>query len=103
MDRPVSLTRRRVAEAVLLLTLFYALQGAVLGHYAIVNRRLAREGRQAHEALCTTRENLSGRISATRRFLEGGGRIPGVPDELLLSGLRRDEATLRALSALRCE
>lgn len=67
------------------------------------NRLRANEGRQAHDALCVSRSNLEERIHQTQVFLDNGGQIPGVPRTILVSGLNRDKATLKALSVLSCD
>ena len=67
------------------------------------NRRLAREGEQAHDALCVIKADLRQRVAAGRKFLREHPRgIPGIPPATLRSSIANQQATLDALKPLAC-
>lgn len=67
-------------------------------------RRLARQGTEAHDAICTLRADLDRRVAASDRFLKEHPKgIPGVPLRSILESLRNQRQTLAALSGLTCE
>lgn len=67
------------------------------------NRQLGHEGREAHDALCALRVNLSSRIDRSVTFLKnhphGFDSISG--DEIRI-GIKNDRTALRALSVVKC-
>lgn len=67
------------------------------------NRRLGRDGRQAHEALCALKADLGVRIDAGHAFLnDNPNGIPGIPAKTIEASIRNQEATLDALRVLTC-
>ncbi len=70
----------------------------------IHNRRLTREGKQAHIALCAFKVDLASRVVSSERFLLN--HPDGVPGQFtradLLSSLESKQRALAALDPLRC-
>lgn len=68
------------------------------------NRKLALEGQEAHDALCTFRTDLQRRITLGRQFLathpEG---IPGISAADLARSIAGQESTLKALKISNCK
>lgn len=100
---PVTITRKRVAAVVAILTAFYAFQGAVLGCAVAQNRQLARQGKQAHDASCARKRRLSDQVNDTMAILDKNPVAPfGIPAKLILRGVARDLAEYDSLAAVRC-
>lgn len=100
----VTITRKRVAVVVAILTAFYAFQGAVLGCAVDQNRHLASEGKQAHDGLCGRKRNLAHRVNDTLAILDKNPTAPfGIPAKLILRGVDRDLEEFDGLAAVRCD
>lgn len=77
---------------------------------ALANKKLidqvkviAKEGKDAHDALCIVRGRLARDIGRTEKFLrENPQGIPGIPSKLILEGLASDKNDLKSLKGLRC-
>lgn len=67
-------------------------------------RRLAREGQEAHAALCVFKQDLQRRVETSTQFLEDNpGGIPGIPASVLKQSIASQRQTLDALKKLDCE
>lgn len=67
------------------------------------NRRLSREGRQAHGALCVFKADLARRAAGGRDFLAAHPNgIPGIPAGVIRASVINQQATLDSLKSLTC-
>lgn len=84
--------------------LFLAVVALTIIGWITLNREVARNG-LARQALCAQRSDLDQRLRGTRVVLAHyrGRLVFGIPRKLILSGLRRDQATRRNLSILDCK
>jgi hypothetical protein len=66
-------------------------------------RQLTMDGLEAHKAICALRQDLVQRVTSSKQFLrEHPAGIPGVPLAVIESGIRNQEATVKALASLTC-
>lgn len=64
----------------------------------------ARQGLQAHAALCVFKHDLEVRAAGSRAFLrEHPDGIPGIPASLIRNGLMNQQRTIDSLSNLNCK
>jgi hypothetical protein len=62
------------------------------------NRRLAREGEQAHDAICALRNDLARRVQTSRDFLKDNPTgIPGLPAAVISRSIRDQDRTVDTL------
>lgn len=83
---------------------FFLLVAAIALSFTQVleNRRLAREGQQAHRALCVLKTDLARRIKDGHAFLlEHPDGIPGISAKTIQASIANQEATLSALQVVR--
>lgn len=74
---------------------------ALLGGVARVEL-LARDGAEAHDALCAMRADLERRAYDLAAFIEAGRRIPGVTQADLVRSLQGQRRTIESLEILDC-
>lgn len=66
-------------------------------------RVIAKQGEDAHDALCIVRRRLARDISRGTKFLkEHPEGIPGIPSKLIVEGITSDRTDLKALRGLHC-
>lgn len=94
--------RAMLLEAATFLLLLVALAG--VGWQVHANGSLARQGDQAHDALCALKADLRQRILAARGFLDKHPQgISGITAAAILVSITSQEATLLALKPLACQ
>ena len=68
------------------------------------NRKLIRDGQQAHDVLCIFKSKLKRDIRASQDFLrEHPEGIPGIPVALIAKSLSDNKRDLRSLKGLKCD
>ena len=68
------------------------------------NRELARDGDEAHDALCVLKLDLERRVGTSRQFLKDNPQgIPGIPPQVIRNGIRNQQATIDSLDKLDCQ
>lgn len=93
--------RAQLFQTTTFLLLLLALTG--MGWQVRTNSDLARQGDQAHDALCTLKADLRQRILASRDFLDKHPQgIDGITATAILVSITNQEATLLALKPLVC-
>jgi hypothetical protein len=86
----------------IVVTLCVAVLG-VQGCAITQNRDRAREGAQAHDAICALKGNLADRITASEAFLrERPNGIDGLSPSLIQDSINRDKTALDAMSPVKC-
>lgn len=80
----------------------------VFGFFGVLEHRrtdrLARQGAQAHDAICTMRADLERRVDAMEQYLqEHPEGFAGIPVAALRKSLEDQKRTIRALSKIRCD
>jgi hypothetical protein len=76
-----------------------------LSNVATENRRLAREGQEAHQAICSFKADLIRRVGSTQQLLddhEGEPVIFAIPRSVLESSVVNQQKTVDALKNLDC-
>jgi len=64
---------------------------------------LARQGAQAHDAICVFRADLERRVETTKRYLDTHpDGFAGVPVETIQKSLTDQERTIRSLASIKC-
>lgn len=97
----------QVRKAYLLLvgtTVALFLWVAVFSVFAFIsNRHRSSEGQEARVALCVLKQDIISRHKAGTEFLKDNPNgTPGIPKSVILNSLKSQEATLDALSRLKC-
>lgn len=65
--------------------------------------QLARDGKDAHDALCAFKSDLKRRADGAQSFLDSHpGGFAGITAPTIQNSINNQEATLRALSTLNC-
>jgi hypothetical protein len=92
----------RFAYTILGLGLILAL---VVGGTAIQgNRDRAREGQQAHAALCVLKHDYKERVKQSEKFLKENPKgIPGIPTSVIQNSIKNQKATIVSLKVLKCD
>jgi hypothetical protein len=76
---------------------------AVLSYVIAENRKLAREGAEAHDALCVFKADLGRRLEAGKAFLaDHPGGFAGIDPTVLQTSINNQQATIDALASLDC-
>lgn len=77
---------------------------SVLAFFIGQNQTLAKEGAEAHDALCVIRLQLERRVKFTQEYLRQNQDpvIFGIPRERFVQRLEEDKATVRSLETLDC-
>lgn len=71
------------------------------GFYKIV--QLSQDGKQAHDAICVLKGDLSQRIDSSRDFLAKHPKgILGIPAVTIRQSIANQQRTLEALSPVKC-
>jgi hypothetical protein len=100
-DRVLGLVYLAVVPVVILAIVV----GGAIDHYRADSRvrHLAREGKQAHDAICVLRQDLQRRVDNGEDFLQDHPEgFAGIPAAVLMKSIRDQKQTLDALSAVRC-
>lgn len=95
---------RNVRLAFIIIVVISAVSLTLIAGFAISNRRLANQGKQAHEALCVVKANFEVRKQRTEDFLKNnpGSLILGIPRREFERSLKDTQETLNALDTLAC-
>lgn len=94
---------RRVTISFLVLVLVMCVVLASFVWVISGNRTNARQGKQAHDALCIVRVKIERGVRKAQEFLrEHPNGISGIPATLIRSGINDDLGTLRGLNLLEC-
>lgn len=95
---------RGIAGAFLLVSLVATVVLAFAFYAIHQNHSLARQGREAHDALCVLKADYRHRLRVGRRFLhEHPNGIPGVKVGVIRASVTNQKATLRSLKPLHCD
>jgi hypothetical protein len=102
VGRSSALSRHVTASFVAIVVISFVVL-AVMGWQITQNRERAKEGQQAHDAICALKGNLADRILASQTFLEERPNgIPGLTPTLIQDSIDRDKLALDAMSPVRC-
>jgi hypothetical protein len=100
--------QRKIIEALAVLNLILLFLGGAYG-YALngvtsQNHRLAKDGKEAHDAICALKQDFRDRISSTQDFLNTHKQkvVLGVPRESIVVNLNNTKSTLRSLNKVSC-
>lgn len=105
----VELLPRKVKMAFLILGLVATLSLTAIGFVAAENRRLAKEGKEAHDVLCVVRENDKVRLARANDLLkkQSGDTIEifglQFPRDEIIRTQMQAETALKASEALDCQ
>lgn len=68
------------------------------------NRETARDGHQAHDAICVLKVDLRRRIHDSEKFLNNNPNgLPGISAQVISDSLEGQRRTLSALGPVRCD
>jgi len=109
--------QRKVIEVLVVLNVILLFLGGIslyaLSNVAHTNRKLAKEGQQAHDALCSIKGGVQRRVDNAQKLLSDNPKAqtldadPGpqvflVSRDLLKTSLARDTESLRAFKDFHC-
>ena len=95
---------RKVRASFIILTLVFTIVLTLLGGVIVQNRSLARDGDEAHEALCIIKHSMRQRVESTEDYLRlhPDELILGVPRALFEQRVAQDRTTLEDMRLLDC-
>ena len=99
----ISIHERRIKESFIALTVVFVMVLVGFVFQIHKNRQLARQGQEAHDALCVFKADLEARYGKGLEFIRSHpAGIPGIPVTVLRDSLNNKKATLESLAALDC-
>lgn len=89
---------------IVIFSVAHALEQRDNRHLTAENHRLAKEGVNAHIALCVFKVDLGRRADVGAQFLKDHPHgIPGIPASTLTTSVNNQRATYRSLQVLKCD
>lgn len=97
------LIMKRLNHLVAVTVVLFVLLLGTIGYSVKSNYDLAKKGDQAKTAVCTLRDDLQKRISASESYLATHpGDVLGIPREQVMQSLENQKSTLKALETAGC-
>lgn len=97
------LSGERIAASFAIVTALCVVVLGVMGWQISQNRKLASDGKQAHDAICALKGDLSTRIDQGRDFLKAHPKgFAGITAVTIKQSVDNQQRTLDALHVVRC-
>lgn len=95
---------RQIAGSFLAVTIMVGLLMMAMAWIMYQNRQLAKQGKEAHDAICTLKDDYRRRIDTSSQWLEQHPEgVPGIEPSVIQNSISNQIATLRALDDVDCD